>query len=212
MAAKLKALVVDDDPAIRSATVRIAATAGFTVLEAGTGEDGLAVVSSASPDLVLLDVVLPGMDGYEVCRRLKSSQQDPVPYVVMVSGGRTTSDEQSRGLERGADGYIARPLSNRELKARIEAWGRIIRAERERDRLIEDLKVALAKIESLQGLLPICSSCKRIRNDEGAWTQVELYVQRRSRATFTHGICPECHDELYPDFPSRPDHDGPSHP
>jgi hypothetical protein len=72
--------------------------------------------------------------------------------------------------------------------------------EAERNKLILDLQDALANVKSLSGLLPICASCKKIRDDKGYWSQVESYVQKHSDATFTHGICPDCIKKLYPDL------------
>jgi PAS domain S-box-containing protein len=74
------------------------------------------------------------------------------------------------------------------------------RAEKERERLIRELQDTLAKVKQLSGMLPICSSCKKIRNDKGYWSQVEVYIRDNSEAEFTHGICPECMKKLYPDF------------
>jgi hypothetical protein len=72
------------------------------------------------------------------------------------------------------------------------------RAEEERERLILELKEAFSKVKALSGLLPICASCKKIRNDKGYWEQVEVYIRDRSEAEFTHGFCPECAETLYP--------------
>lgn len=75
-----------------------------------------------------------------------------------------------------------------------------IRQEKERLRLIEELKGALARVKTLNGLLPICASCKKIRNDHGYWEQVEIYIKNHSQADFTHGICPDCIQRLYPEY------------
>ena len=72
--------------------------------------------------------------------------------------------------------------------------------EEEREKLIRELKDALANVKTLSGLLPICSSCKKIRDDKGYWNQIESYIRDRSEAEFTHGICPKCAKKLYPDF------------
>jgi PAS domain S-box-containing protein len=76
------------------------------------------------------------------------------------------------------------------------------RQEKERLRLIEELKEALKRVKTLNGLLPICASCKKIRNDGGYWEQVETYIRSRSNAEFTHGICPDCVRSLYPEYQS----------
>ncbi len=72
--------------------------------------------------------------------------------------------------------------------------------ERERDQLIEDLQRSLTEVKTLSGMLPICSSCKKIRDDKGYWNQIEAYIHEHSDATFSHGICPECTQKLYPDY------------
>jgi len=71
-------------------------------------------------------------------------------------------------------------------------------AEEHRDKLIEELKKALSEVKTLQGFLPICSHCKRIRDDKGYWNQIEAYIKAHSNADFTHGICPQCAKKLYP--------------
>jgi hypothetical protein len=74
------------------------------------------------------------------------------------------------------------------------------RAEEEREIVIAELKEAIGKIKTLRGIIPICSSCKKIRNDEGYWKQLESYIRDNSEAEFTHGICPDCKKELYPEL------------
>lgn len=200
MPADLTILVVDDTPDLLFATARVLRSAGATVLEAVDGHSCLAAVRRHHPDLVLLDVELPDLLGYDVCRQIKEDETLKTVYVVMLSSTMTTSDNQSEGLESGADGYITRPLPNRELLARVASIARIIRAERERDRLINELQQALETIKTLSGMLPICASCKKIRNDTGYWEEVESYVKRHSDVDFTHGICPACARKLYGDL------------
>ncbi|PKN24169.1 MAG: hypothetical protein CVU65_12525 [Deltaproteobacteria bacterium HGW-Deltaproteobacteria-22] len=79
------------------------------------------------------------------------------------------------------------------------------RAEQERERLVDDLRRALSEVKTLSGLLPICSSCKKIRDDKGYWSQVEIYLRRHTDAEFSHGICPECVRRLYPEYESDKD-------
>jgi PAS domain S-box-containing protein len=74
------------------------------------------------------------------------------------------------------------------------------RAEEEREKLVRDLQKALSEVKMLKGILPICASCKKIRDDKGYWNQVEVYIRDHSEAEFSHGICPECKEKLYPGF------------
>jgi PleD family two-component response regulator len=197
-------LIVDDDPEIRFASTRILKNSGFNVIEESSGNGCLDAVRKKTPSLVLLDVVLPDISGIEVCRCIKSDPALKQTFVVLLSGVKTGSDSQAEGLEMGADGYIVRPVSNREFLARVQAYFRIIIAERERDRTIQKLQEALSTIKTLSGLLPICANCKKVRDDKGYWKQIEAYVQEHSEAEFSHGICPDCAKKLYPEFDLYP--------
>ncbi len=131
-------LVVEDNLALLAATARVLRSAGFQVCEAATGQEALELVRTQRPGLVLLDVVLPDLDGLAVCREIK---HDPVlqgTFVVLVSGRRTRPDEQADGLDMGADGYLARPIENRELVARMRAFQRIRQAELNATRAKQD--------------------------------------------------------------------------
>jgi FixJ family two-component response regulator len=87
--------------------------------------------------------------------------------------------------------------ANAALKQEIEQR---IRIQKEREDLIEELRRALAKVKTLSGLLPICASCKKIRDDGGYWNQIESYISKHSEAEFSHGLCPECAGRLYPEI------------
>ncbi len=128
----IKILVVDDDPDVLFATSRIVTSAGYTVMEASTGEAALKTARQNKPDIILLDVVLPDVMGTEICRQIKADAFFDGTFVIMTSGVERTSFKQAQGLDAGADGYIARPISNRECKARINAMVRILLAERKR--------------------------------------------------------------------------------
>jgi response regulator RpfG family c-di-GMP phosphodiesterase len=138
--------------------------------------------------------------GTEICRQIKSDPVFDGTFVILTSGMRTSSDQQSDGLDAGADGYITRPVSNRELIARIDAMVRILTAERERDQVIEELRQALAKIRQLSSLLPICMHCKKIRDDKGYWSEIETYIRENTDTEFSHSICRECAQKHYPDL------------
>ena len=196
----IKILVVDDDPDILFATSRVVKKAGYQTFTADSGKTAMKAVTTIVPDLILLDVVLPDAEGPELCRRIKEDPNLKGIYVVLTSGTRVESEQQADGLDSGADGYIARPLSNREFLSRVDSMVRILRAERERDQLILELKKAISEIKQLSGLLPICSHCKNIRDDKGYWSQIESYIRDHSDAEFSHGICPACAKKHYPEF------------
>jgi DNA-binding response OmpR family regulator len=113
----LRALVIEDAPDMRLAALAILRDRGFAATEAEEGEQGLALARAENPDLVLLDLTLPGMDGLEVCRRLREFSD---AYVVIVSG-REDEVDKVEGFNAGADDYVTKPYSPRELAVRIEA-------------------------------------------------------------------------------------------
>ena len=196
---QFKVLVTDDTPEILIMSTMLLRRAGYKVLEALTGQECLDALQAHHPDLVLLDVMLPDMTGIQICRQIKNDKNLKDIFVILTSGIQITSEDQAEGLDIGADGYIIRPVPNKEFLARVQAGERIKRAEdtlREKEwqqqTLISQLEEALAAIKTLKGYIPICASCKKIRDDEGYWNQLEEYISKHTDATFTHGICPAC--------------------
>jgi DNA-binding response OmpR family regulator len=199
MSQKFRILITDDDPENLLMMTSVLQRAGYEVLESRTGRGCLDAVMDYRPALVLLDVVLPDMSGIDVCIQIKSSAELKGTFVILMSGIRISSELQADGLNIGADGYIIKPISNREFVARVQAMERIKNAEdalrekeKEQQELISKLQAALAEIKTLKGLIPICASCKKIRNDEGFWDQLESYLSKHTDAVLTHGLCPEC--------------------
>ena len=194
-----KILITDDDPDVLLLTTKLLRRAGYEVLEASTGRECLEVVRAHHPDLVVLDVVLPDATGTELCTQIKADDHLRDIFVILLSGVQTSSEYQADGLNVGADGYIIKPIANKELLARVQAMVRIKRAEDalrekeiEQQRLILKLQEALAEIKTLKGFIPICASCKKIRDDEGYWDQLEAYISKHTDAVFSHGLCPDC--------------------
>ncbi|HEY3275021.1 MAG TPA: response regulator, partial [Syntrophorhabdaceae bacterium] len=126
---KTKILVIDDDPELLLLTVAVLNRAGYEVYGASAGKEGLAKARAHRPDIILLDVVLPDISGTELCRQIKEDGDLRDIFVILTSGVRTSSEHQTDGLNRGADGFITRPVSNRELLARVQSMVRIRRAE-----------------------------------------------------------------------------------
>jgi DNA-binding response OmpR family regulator len=199
MGSDFRILVTDDDPVILSLTASVLRGAGYEVLEASTGMECLELVHAHHPDLILLDIILPDVMGLELCRQVKTDKDLQGIFVILLSGIQTSSDYQADGLNVGADGYIIKPIPNKELVARVKAMERIKRAEdalretqQRQGQIIVELEKALAEVKTLRGLIPICASCKKIRDDKGYWNQIEAYISKHTDAVFTHGLCPDC--------------------
>jgi PAS domain S-box-containing protein len=122
-------LLVDDNVDMLTAMACLLRLEGYEVIEATTGQEGLQLAKAKKPDVVLLDVVLPDMDGREVCRRIKEDPELADIYVALISGVKTASKDRIQGFDGGADGYLIRPIQNRELVAQVKAMVRIKKAE-----------------------------------------------------------------------------------
>lgn len=114
-------LVIDDDPSLLTAMARVLKAAGNTVLEAATGAEGLLLAKEYRPDLMIVDLMLPDIDGLEVCRRVRAEAELAEVETILISSIRTSSEEQADGLAAGVCEYIARPMPNREFLGRVEA-------------------------------------------------------------------------------------------
>jgi DNA-binding response OmpR family regulator len=187
---KVTILIVDDNDAGRYAVSRILKQAGFEVLDAASGEEALILVDK-NPGLIVLDVRLPDIDGFEVCKRIRANPKISHIPILHLSATYRDVESQVKGLEGGADSYLTHPVEPIVLIATIKALLRMRKAEVE-------LREALDKIKILSGIIPICASCKKIRDDKGYWNQIEAYIRDHSEAEFSHGLCPECMKKLYP--------------
>jgi signal transduction histidine kinase len=138
-------LIIEDNPVVRFSAVRLLGAAGFAVLEAATGGEGWRLAERERPDLVLLDVMLPDANGIDLCRRMKSDPELNKLFVVLLSAIETSPESQVLGLQAGADGYIARPIENRELLARVQALLRIKQAESALRKAHDELELRVAE-------------------------------------------------------------------
>ena len=124
-----------------------------------------------------------------------ASGRDRLLYIILLTA-KGRKEDIVQGLTAGADDYIIKPFDRSELKARINVGERILRLQAELAARVKELELALANVKLLQGLLPICCYCKKIRNDHNYWQQVDTYIADHSEAQFTHGICPECREKI----------------
>ena len=191
-------LVVEDENIVALEIQSRLEGLGYVVLAiASSGEEAIQKAEETNPDLVLMDIKLKGdMDGIEAAEEIRTRFNLPVVYLTAYAEENTLQ----RAKITAPYGYILKPFEERELHANIEIAIYKHQMEQKVKELILELQDALTKVKILNGLLPICASCKKIRDDEGYWTQVEEYIEKNSQATFTHGVCPECMKKLYPQY------------
>jgi PleD family two-component response regulator len=191
-----KIWVVDDDSISRAVLSANLAKWGYDVVAFSDGQAAWRSLQMSEPPLLaILDWMMPEMDGLEICKKIRSSPGTRSAYVILLTA-RESREDLILGLQAGADDYISKPFDAGVLRARVEVGLRVLRLQKEVTDQVRDLENALKRIKQLQGLLPICSYCKRIRDDQNYWQQVESYISQHSEAQFSHGICPECYEKF----------------
>src|SRR5690349_7328282 len=178
MALQVQVLVVDDDPVAGSHLSSIAEAAGYTVTVAQNGREAWDVLQKVHHRLVISDWYMPELDGVELCRRVRARRNEPYVYFILVTqrGGKK---QYLTGMQAGADDFIAKPVDPDELQARLGVAERILGLRRE--------------LQQLEVLLPICSYCRKIRNERDEWDPLETYIEQHFQTAFSHSICPDCY-------------------
>ena len=191
----MRALIADDDLTYRRMLEALLAKWGYDLVVTSDGDAAWQILQAPdAPQLAILDWMMPGKDGVEICRQIRESSQSDPKYIILLTSKGGKEDIVS-GLDAGADDYITKPFEREELRARVQVGERILRLQSELARRVKELQEALDQIETLEGILPICMYCKKIRNDQNYWQQVESYISQHSQAEFTHGLCPECFEK-----------------
>ena len=159
------------------------------------GGEALAhLAAEDGPSLAILDWEMPTLQGPEVCRRVRQDPARSHLYLLLLTS-RNARENVVEGIEAGADDYVVKPFDPDELRVRVQSGLRVITLQDKLSERVAELETALANVRTLRGLLPICSYCKKIRNDDNYWEQVDDYVTDHAGVEFTHGICPSCSDK-----------------
>jgi phosphoserine phosphatase RsbU/P len=196
----MRILIADDDAMLRRGLEIQLRRWGYDPVVCADGDMARSVLHGPDPPLVaVLDRSMPGPDGLSLCAEIRAKPTLAPIYVVLLTAHDTRDDIVS-GLDGGADEYITKPFDWEMLRARLKAGVRIAMLQRDLAARVKDLQQALADVKKLSGLLPICSYCKRIRNDGDYWQQLESYLAEHSEAEFSHGVCPECLEIAKEDF------------
>jgi CheY-like chemotaxis protein len=191
-------LIVEDDGLIASDLKKSLEAFGYEISDTvSSGEAAIERVATIKPDLVLMDILLSGaLDGIRAAEIIKKRFLTPIIYLTAYSEEKIFQEAKITEPY----GYVLKSANNRELHIAIEMALYKRNADEEKNNLIAELQQALATIKKLHGILPICSSCKKIRDDDGSWTAMEVYISGHSEAGFSHGYCPDCGKKAIEEF------------
>nr|WP_319392259.1 response regulator [uncultured Desulfobacter sp.] len=171
-------LMVDDEPRNLQLLGTMLEKNNYDTEYALNGQQCFEWLDRKAFDLVLLDIMMPGLDGYQVCRQIKSNfHTRHIPVIFLTA--RTDIADLVKAFESGCSDFVRKPFMAPELLARIKKE---------------------VELKILKGIVPICSHCKKIRDEKGNWNQMEVYIGKHSNAEFSHGICKECAKKYYPDI------------
>ena len=183
-------VVADDDAVGRELVSRVLEKAGHPTVTAPDGARAWELIQSVKPPIAVLDWDMPHLTGLDVLRRIKLTVDRTPPYVLLLTS-RTEVRDRVRGLTVGADDYLTKPFEPAELVARVEVGLRVVQLQRSLAARVAELEDALAHVNRLERLLPICGHCKRIQSGE-AWHDLENFLASRTGVRFSHGACPGC--------------------
>ena len=196
----MKILIVEDEPTSRRLLEATLTRWGYKPVLARDGDEAWKQLEdSLQPSLLILDWLLPGIDGLELCRKLRARKESAPAYIIMLTS-RVTKEDLVAGLEAGADDYVTKPFDPQELRARLQVGMRVLALQNALAERVAELETALSRQKQLEGLLPICCYCKKIRDDSNYWHQVESYMVQHSELKFSHSVCPECTEKFKQDM------------
>ncbi len=193
-------LIIDDaiaDIKILGSTLQ----SNYKILFALNAQEGITSAIANQPDLILLDIIMPGMDGYEACRQLQTDERTRHIPIIFITA-KTAEEDEIKGFALGALDYITKPFNPIIVKARVRthislrlatldlARKNIMLAAR-----VEELEKARNEIKAIESIIPICSYCKKIRDDKNYWDQLESYLRRNTELKFSHSVCPSCYEQ-----------------
>ena len=191
-------LIIDDQPSNLQVIGKMLKDLGYRIAVSKNADQAKDYLKDSKPDLILLDIILPGMNGFELCRILKqNSLTKDIPVIFLTI--KTDPEDIIKGFEVGGADYIKKPFNSHEVVARVKTHVQLKVQRDIQKKLVEELNSALEEVKQLSGLLPICSYCKKIRDDDGKWTHLETYISKHSEAVFSHGICKDCLDKHFPE-------------
>ena len=175
-------LAVEDDILARKIICRSLRRLGHEVIEAADGEEAWTYLQAGNVRVVVCDWMMPRLDGLELCRRIRARLGAEYVYFILLTGNSASDDNQRAAAEAGVDDFLTKPLDPQEMWMRLRVAERILRYA--------------TQVSQLETFLPICSYCKKIRDDKNYWQQIESYINKRTGTDFSHSVCPDCYQRV----------------
>lgn len=179
----MKVLAVEDDTTSRKILVHALQKLGHEILEAGHGEEALRLLDDAEPPRVVVsDWTMPHMDGLRLVREIRARVNTEYTYFILLTAHSADEVNQREATEAGVDDFLTKPIDLTELWMRLRVAERILRFT--------------TQVRQLEAFLPICSYCKKVRDDGNYWQQIETYINARTGSEFSHSVCPDCYTRV----------------
>lgn len=155
---------------------------GHEVVEAKNGADALAILANDPVRLIVCDWMMPELDGLELCRTLRNRVEADYVYFILLTSRDPDVESQREAIEAGVDDLLTKPLDLQEVWMRLRVAERILRYA--------------TRVRQLEAFLPICGYCKKVRDDQNYWQQIESYINERTGTDFSHSVCPDCYQRV----------------
>jgi CheY-like chemotaxis protein len=183
-----KVLIAEDDLVSAKVLSTLLQRLGYQVAIARDGDEAWQLFAAEPVRLVVSDWMMPGTDGLTLCNKVRAHPAIPYTYFILLTANRTTAENYKLAAEAGVDDFLTKPIDRDALQMRLHVAARILKFT--------------AEIRQLKELIPICVYCRKVRDEENYWQQVETYIQRETGSRFSHGACPDCFDKEMADFPA----------
>lgn len=195
----MKVLIAEDDPVSKRLLEGSLVSWGYEVTATNNGAAALDILQSADrPMIAILDIMMPEMTGIEVCRALRATSPSILPPYIILLTGINSKEDLVKGIEAGANDYLTKPFYRDELRVRVNVGTQTIDLQCKLADRVAELEEVLAQVKQLEGMLSICSYCKKIRDDDDKWLEIDTYMGRKTAVEFSHGICPPCYEREWP--------------
>jgi len=178
----VKILAVEDDPVARAVLHQALLRLGHEVIEAKNGAEALRILAKEPVRLIVSDWLMPELDGLGLCRAVRARVNADYVYFILLTGQQADVDNQREAIEAGVDDFLIKPLNLQEIWMRLRVAERILRYATE--------------VRQLEAFLPICGYCKKVRDDQNYWQQIESYINERTGTDFSHSVCPDCYQRV----------------